>query len=1073
LRFEVLGPLRVQDNGCPIRVGGPREQKVLAALLLSGRYPLSPQRLISAMWAGEPPVTAKAQIHNSIATLRRALGCAVEIDRSGDGFVLGTDGHEVDVIEFGEHLARADLTTDPAAAAQHLRAGLALWRGPALSGLAEGYVATEVLRLEELRLDCLQRCLDLDLEHGRHAEVIAELRPLVAEYPLRERLHAQLMIALHRAGRRGEALAVYRQLHRVLADELGLEPDPVTQQLHRQLLHGAVPRPRPGQPVAALAQLPPDITDFVARADALDQLGRQLQRPAPATNLMLITGAAGVGKTALAVHWTHQVARRFPDGQLYADLRGYHTAAPSRPIEVLARFLRALGIPSGDVPVDLDAAAAQYRSLLADRRVLVVLDNAASAEQVRPLRPGGGACLTVVTSRDDLDGLVALDGARRLDLDVFSTDEATALVARIVGTARTVAEPAATAELARRCGHLPLALRIAAAHLVRRPERTIGEYVAELGPGEELAALRIAGDDRADVRAAFDQSYRPLHPRAKRVFRLLSLVPGPDFTAAAAAALTADPTAPTSAADARSDRGEQVLDELAAANLIQRRQAGRFAFHDLLRCYAAERATAEETPAARQAATRRLLDWYLHNADRAAHLIYPDMRRLPHAAPPDTVQAPITGRETALAWLHGEYLNLVAAITHTAQHGPYEFAYLLADALRGYFWMHNHIPEWLAAGQAGLQAARHIGDREAEAAMHNTLGGASRAVGDYPAALAHYRHALAAERAIAAREAQADTLARTALVHWEQGELDDAEHDLARALALHRSLDDDTGQARTLDNLACLHYERGHLHQAITHDTEALTIFRKLHARSDEANTLSNLAQFHQELGHLDQAFDLLGQVRALQEHVRSRDSEASILDALAATHRDAGHHDQALRYARQCLALAESAGLCRATIEAHNTIGTVYAAAGDFQRAIDHHATATSTAQEIGYRRGEIQGLTGKATGHHGVNLLDEAADEARHALHLARKNGYRLLEGRAQTVLADIALALGRPQAAIENCRASLSTHQDTGHRLGQAHTLRTLANALHAIGEHDQAAIQQLEADALFTTIRSTRA
>ncbi len=468
-------------------------------------------------------------------------------------------------------------------------------------------VEAEAARLEEQRLAALEARIDADLACARHAVLIPELRKLVLDYPLRERLWGQLVLALYRSGRQADALSAYREIHQLLEAELGVEPGAALRRLHQRILSAdaaldAPARSAPGAratPAPVPRQLSADVAGFTGRGEHLRRLGQLLggdgQGPA-ALVIAAIVGTAGVGKTALAVHWAHQVAGRFADGQLYVDLRGVARRPPLPPAEALAQLLRALGVPAAQVPPELEEAAGTYRSLLAGRRVLVVLDNAASPDQVRPLLPGSPTCLVVVTSRNQLRGLVAKDDARLLTLDVLGRDEAAALVGRVIGDARVRAEPAATAELARLCAHLPLALRIAGANLADHPGQPIADYTAELAEGDRLAKLVVGGDEQTAVRSSLDLSYQRLAPPERRLFRLLGLVPGPDVSAAAAAALAG--TTP--------ERAELVLDRLALAHLLARRAPGRFAVHDLLRLYAIDRALREESEQEREVATRRL-----------------------------------------------------------------------------------------------------------------------------------------------------------------------------------------------------------------------------------------------------------------------------------------------------------------------------------------------------------------------------------------------------------------------------------------------------------------------------------
>ncbi|MFE7562502.1 BTAD domain-containing putative transcriptional regulator [Kitasatospora sp. NPDC057500] len=635
MEFRILGPLEVwTDDGRRARTEGAKQELMLGTLLLNAGSVVPVARLIDAVWDDEPPATAHRQIRNLAGLLRRKLAAAHDgppvLLTDGPGYRIAPNGHQVDALAFAHRVSVARRLAErgePAAAVQEFRSALGLWRGPVLDGLSGSLLAAGSVALNELRLTAWENCLDLEAELGRHRQTVPELTALVAEHPLRDRFVTQLVRALHRAGRQADGLAAYRRFARQLADELGLDPGPELQLLHQELLKDgpaaqAARPPRARQHLPRPAQLPPALATFVGRRAELGALDG-LTDPAGSTGsagsavaagIGVVTGGAGTGKTALAVHWAHQVRERFPDGQLHVNLRGYAFGPPLTPYEALARFLRALGTDREQIPGTIDESAALYRSLLADRRVLILLDNARNAEQVRPLLPGSAASLALVTSRDGLAGLTACDGARRLVLDVLPRSEAVELLARITGAHRTRAEPRAAAELAAACGHLPLALGIAAVRLAERPHRTLVEHAAELRDAEDrLTALQIDGDATSAVRVAFDLSYRALQPTAQRLFRLLGLAPGSCISTAAAAALSGSAPAET----------RPVLEHLAAAHLLDPAGPDRYRMHDLLRCYAAERAAAETRPDDRAAARERLRSWYLHHAEPAARLVTP------------------------------------------------------------------------------------------------------------------------------------------------------------------------------------------------------------------------------------------------------------------------------------------------------------------------------------------------------------------------------------------------------------------------------------------------------------------
>lgn len=632
VRLRVLGPLRISDGASWVPVRSAQQRLLLTVLAAEAGQVVSTERLVDELWGSGPPRTAVKMVHAHVMRTRRAFG------GGSDGLLVTWDhGYELtlrdgglDAFEFERLVGvgrRRMNSGQSLAAVDHLTEALALWRGPALADVPErSLVSAWAERLEQARLAAVEDRMEVLLALGRHAEVVDELRRLVEENPLRERLWAHLMVALGRCGRRTEALEVYQRARGIMVAELGLEPSPGMRRLQQALLvgpaedagdhgergergeagaradpvdpggfgaaggrgdlepvSGQVRAPDPttcGRPVPA--QLPADVAGFTGRDALLARLDAMLSTgespTATAVVIAAVTGAAGVGKTALAVHWAHRVRDRFGDGQLYADLRGYAERPPVRPAAALARFLRALGVSHSEIPSDVDEAGALYRSRLAGRRFLVLLDNAHTHEQVRPLLPGSPGCLAIVTSRDQLAGLVARDGATVLRLDPLSGEEAGALLPHLLGPDRIAAEPAAAVELARLCGNLPLALRIAAANLSAHPHTTIAAYTERLRT-DRLGALAVPGDGSVSIRAALDPSYAALPADARRLFRLLGLHPGPDLTAPAAAALagTDDATA------------QRLLDRLVAAHLVQEHAERRYSLPDLLRSYAADR----------------------------------------------------------------------------------------------------------------------------------------------------------------------------------------------------------------------------------------------------------------------------------------------------------------------------------------------------------------------------------------------------------------------------------------------------------------------------------------------------
>jgi tetratricopeptide (TPR) repeat protein/transcriptional regulator with XRE-family HTH domain len=851
---------------------------------------------------------------------------------------------------------------------------------------------------------------------------------------------------------------------RRLADALGLtEQERAALAAPAEGAGAVAPEPSGG---GAGCQLPMDVAGFTGRADSLTWLDRLLTAGAGAAATVVISaigGTAGVGKTALAIHWAHRVRAHYPDGQLYVNLRGYAPTQPLRPIEALAHFLHALGVAAEQVPVELEEAAALYRTLLADKRVLVVLDNARDAAQVRPLLPGSSGCLVVVTSRDRLAGLVATHGAHRLGLDVLAPNEAVVLLARILGEERVAAEPQATAAAAEACGFLPLALRIAAANLLDQPQASIADYVRRLRAGDRLGKLAVAGDPQAAVGVAFDASYATLDPQARRLFRLLGLVPGPDVTAPAAGALTG----------MQGPAVEQVLDRLAGAHLVEPRAPGRFGLHDLLRLYARGRSEAEDGEAERLAALGRLLAWYLHTAAAATRLLYPTMVRLP--LPPVSGQLPVPAfpdHAQALAWLDAERPNLVAAVQHAAEHGPRPSAWLLADALHGYLWQGMYVVDWSAAAEAALAAAQAEGGPRAQSAAQLSLADLNLCLSRYRQAIEHYSRALALNQQTGWLEGQAATLSKLGVAYARSGRLAEAADHHHQALALNQRIGRLGGQATNLGNLGVVYLEQGRLEAALDHHAQALALFGQLGYRGSQGTALGWLAEIDHALGRLGRAVDHANAALVIQREVGDRGGEADTLRTLAGIARDTGRLGQAFELATTAAALAGATGERRLQADALNTLATVEDRQARSQEAVDHHEEALGLAQETQSRYPEVVASIGLAGAYQRLGHLDQALSRAHQALGLARRTGYRLLEGQALTTLASIQLAHDQPHQAIEAARQALAIQRDTGHRLGQAHTLLVLGHALQPAGA-DAALAHWQQACALFTEIGTPEA
>ncbi|MBL1117117.1 tetratricopeptide repeat protein [Streptomyces sp. 110] len=743
------------------------------------------------------------------------------------------------------------------------------------------------------------------------------------------------------------------------------------------------------------------------------------REPAGALTISALFGTAGVGKTALAVHWAHRNRHHFPDGQLYVDLRGFdHDCEPLRPAEAVGQLLHGLGVPRERIPADRDEQVHHYRSLLNGRRMLVVLDNAASAEQVRPLLPGSPSCHVVVTSRQRLTGLVARDGARPLVLGSLAPAEAHDVLAAAVGENRLGAEPEAAARLSELCGALPLALRVAAAQLVCDPGLGVADLAAELDDGDRLGALELDGDPASAVRRAFTLSYRALAPGPRRLFRLLGLAPGPEVTVPAAAALLG-----SSEQEAR-----VLLRALDAAHLVESPRPGRYRPHDLLREYAAERALAEIPEPERAAALDRLLDFYLDHAGAATAFGYTPLIRVARDRPARDL---FDGRDAALAWLESERANLVAAVVRAAETDRHRTAWRLADELRGWLYQRRHLPEWETTAQAGLRAARRAADPLGAAAMRHGLATLYRQTGEVRTSLEHHQAALAGYRRAGFAEGEAGMLMNLAALYDDLGDMRRASEWLGRGITLLRTLDRPELLGPALTNSAAVDVQFGNLRRAVDGATEAIEAGERRATPSATVAPLINRGLARRHLGELDRALaDGTEAVRVCEE-LSQRHHESTAHDLLALVHRDAGRYDLALDHAEHALAVALETGTRKDEADGLTTLGEIHRLTGRVERAEARFTEALDTSGSCGLRRPEADAHLGLARVRHGAHAYDAAADHARHALGIARDHGLRLVECRTHHTLATLYRRLGCPERAGRHTADARRLHAETGYR------------------------------------------
>jgi tetratricopeptide (TPR) repeat protein len=757
------------------------------------------------------------------------------------------------------------------------------------------------------RADVVADFAETAIAAGRHDRALPYLQAAAERDPLDERAHAWLMIALAGTGQQAAALAVYDRLRQRLDSQLGVRPGPILAQAQERVLRQDVPAIRPGPDRVAAGtaaapprQLPRGAGAFVGREAEFGALRALAGQAAETAMICVIDGVAGVGKTAFAIHAGRGLAEEFPDGQLYADLRGVGPLqAPMPPAEALTGFLRALGADPRAVPGTTDEQAAMYRSRLDGRRMLIVLDNAADPGQVRPLLPGSPGPLVLVTSRGRLSGLTARDGARRLTLGPLARAEAIVLLGRIVGPERVRAEPEAARAISARCGHLPLALRIVADRAADRPGATLTDLAAQLAAAHDLLDALDSEDEATAVRAVFSWSYQALTPPAARMFRLLGLHPGPDVSVPAAAALAGLGPADTG----------RLLDLLAGVHLIEETGSGRFRQHDLLRVYATEQVQAAEDSAGREAAVRRMLVWYLHTAVGADQAFVPGRRHPPTgSAPPGCEPLRFTGYEQALAWCDAEYANLAAAVRLAAETGQDDdVAWKFPVALRGFFGLRRPWAEGLACADIGLAAARRAGDRDGQAWALDCLGHAYSGLGRFTDALGCYTEARNIRRETGDRWGEsANSMNNLGCTYTDLGQFDLALDCFQRVLAAAQEAGNRYVQCLALANLGQAHSSLGHADHAVTCLLQAVDVAREIGYRQLEGTALSELASAHRVLRQPGRAHDYYHQALAVRRQAGDRHGEAEILRDLGDLSRDAGNARTARRSWGQALAIME-----------------------------------------------------------------------------------------------------------------------------------------------------------------------
>ncbi|MEV0607897.1 tetratricopeptide repeat protein [Polymorphospora rubra] len=939
LAIQVLGRLRVWHGDRELDAGPPARRLMLGVLALNAGRLTTRRELIGSLWGEQPPPSAVNVLHTHAKHLRRLLdpqrsprGQEGVLTTVGDGYLLRLPDGALDLHRFRRlaYAARAAGNDgDTAGAVALLREALRLWEDDPLCDVPalENHPEVSALKAERRRVQLAY--WHLMLSTGNAADIVAALTLEGAAHPLDETVQATLIRAYQATGQRTLAFERYEATRRTLADELGVDPGPELSRAHHDLIGEAVPLPGARTPW----QLPAPVPDFVGRADELAQLDAGYGTGAP--GIVTVCGTAGVGKTALAVHWGHLHRDRFPDGQIYLDLRGDDPEQATSTQEALGRLLTAVAVPDQDIPADPQSRAARWRTETDGRRLLVLLDNAASAEQVGPLLPGSHDALVMITSRNSLAALVALRGARRIALDLLPPADAVDLLARLVGQ-RASNEPDSVDSLATACARLPLALRLAAEYAAAQAHLPLSGIVSQLHRAGPLDLLDPGGGTA--IRQVFGCSYQRLDVEAQRLFRLLSLSPAAATPACAAALGDLDEIA-----------AARILHRLASTHLLRCDSLGRYAPHDLLRAYAGELSLAVDGGTERAAAVDRLLGHYVATAIAASDILYPGWSASwRHAGLALKPEGPPMSPAAALSWLDAELPSFTTVCQTALRNGRPEHAVNLAVALYRYLEA-GHGVEAVPVHDHAIQAARAIGDATAEAHLRTNAGVIQRLLGRYPAATTQLRQALALYGRADNRHGRARALSNLGIIEERLGDFASSIARHGEAIALYREIDDLFGQASALTNLGNLESAIGRHGSAAQRFRAAHDLFATLGERAGQAIALTNLGEIHTMLGEDAVAAGHLREALRLFRQIEHRDGEATALSNLGTALSRQGRHRESIAHFEEALEIFRGMRHRYGEASVLNAMGEALHAVHRDGEARERHRLALAIATETG----------------------------------------------------------------------------------------------------------------------------
>lgn len=1042
VEFRILGPVDILVDEQALRLGSPKERCVLAMLLWRMGQPVAADALVDAVWGDRPPASARASLHSYVSRLRNTLkGAAARLQWRSGYYLLEADPATVDLHQFRalREQARAigDSGDDEQASAL-LRKAEKLWRGEPLAGLSGEWADRTRVTLEEERFGASCDRISVDLRLGRHGDLVGEVYDLARRHPFDQAIVGHLMLALYRCGRVSDALDVYRRTRQRLIEETGSEPNPDLRDLHRRILNedselAHAPMARPSSSTSANS-LPRDNPDFTGRTVELRELRDHVdsdQSRVTAT-VVAITGMPGVGKSTFAIHAANLLGDRYPE-RFYLHMHTHdHVAEPVDPAAGLNVLLRTLGVPSAQIPESVEDRATLWRTKLANRRALILLDDASEPEQIQPLLPGAPGCLVLVTCRRRTIGL---PGMSWIHLDTMQAGEATSLFAQIIGAERAN-DTGAVAEVVRLCGYLPLRIQLAGSRLRQHPSWNVGVLAAQLSRRADGHRSRIRAEDR-EVANSLDLSYQYLTNQEQQVFRRLALHPGATFSVFAVAAAAGSDSL---------DIAERVLERLLDHHLLEEPEPDRFTFHDLIRDYAWQRTQIDDSEPERQRIVHRLLDYYLCLGVRAAEVVYPFQLRistsptyLPAVLPPLATQA------DCQSWLEAERVNMFGIVRYAAGNGWYEHAALLPQMLAKFLFAWGQWADAVELCRIGVRGWREIRDDRGKSLALTDLCFFLGRMGRYAEALECGREALAIARGGSDRAAEASALDRIGLVFWQSSRYQEALASHEEALNIWRTAHDRHGEADALAHSAISFLRISEYDEALSRMGKALAIYREIGDLLEEGRALNNIGDAQQDLGYHDEAFRKYQQALAIFQEAGSRQEEAVSLNNVANVYRLTGRYRESLEHYRKVLRIYREIGDRRCESDALNNIGEAFWRSNHYNEALIHYQKALAISHELAEPYQEARSLLNIGNLNLQIGRYPAAVDDFRAALELGNRIGATYQEALAWDGLGSALLHTDGAAVAKKHWLNALSMFERIGMR--EAAAVRERIRTLHA--------------------------